>query len=174
MKQITEAMDGFFKRQAEKWESYDHCKPRYPWDEEFDQSLFVSGPDEDEYAEWLPQAGRIPANMPPLCPELRQFFGSRRFWQMAGSYKGYDVNFPAVPTDEEAVRVAAAAIENGEFHAGKGMALLASVSYQDRGDLWLMYQQGTGKLYLYDMDDESLRPLGFSLVELVDQMEALL
>lgn len=171
---VTEAMDSFFRKQTARWKELMDCRPLYPWDASFDQALFRSEPDEDGYAEWLPAAGRIPAGMPPLCAELAELFSARRFWQMNGSWQGYQVSFPAIPTDEAAVRAAAAALKDGEFHMGKGKAMLAAVSFQGVDDLWLVYDQADGSLWLYDMDNGSSRRLGFGLAELIGNMEVLI
>ena len=79
MKTVIEAMDHFFDKQVKMWEKLMHCKPLYPWDETFDQTLFKSEPDEDGYAEWLPANGKIPLNLPQMCTELTYLFGTRRF-----------------------------------------------------------------------------------------------
>lgn len=174
MKTVVEAMDNFFRKQTEMWEKLMQCKPLYPWDASFDQALFQSEPDEDGYAEWLPAIGRIPTGLPRMCTELTELFGARRFWQMNGSYRDYQVYFPAIPTDEAAVQAADTAIRDGEFHMGKGKAMLATVAYHEVDDLWLVYDQADGTLYLYDMDDESFKRLSFSLVELIGNMEVLI
>ena len=93
---------------------------------------------------------------------------------MDGSYKGYQVYFPAIPTDEAAVQEAAAAINEGEYHMGKGKVLIATVAYREKDDLWLIYNQSDGALYLFDLDNESSEHLDFTLVELIDNMEVLI
>jgi len=173
MSRMTEAMDAYFEKLAEVWQE-DGTGPMVPWDKEYDQTLFVSGPNEDGDAEWKPAASAIPQDMPGLCGELAEFFGCRRFWRMAGGADGAEYSFPAIPTDEAAVTAARAAIKDGEYYLGQGYVMLANVSEQGNDDLVLMYNQRSGQLSLLDIDRQTARLIHDSLPALIERMEALI
>ena len=48
------------------------------------------------------------------------------------------------------------------------------MAYREKDDLWLIYNQSDGALYLFDLDNESSEHLDFTLVELIDNMEVLI
>ena len=173
MEPILQALDHYFDRLIAFWRE-DGTWPLIPWDAEDDQSLYLSGPDDDGEAEWKPAVSEIPAALPELCPELRAFFGCRRYWRLAGRYKQHNYTFEAVPTDDAAVSVARIAISDGEGYLGPGYVLLAIVSYRGNDDLVLLYNQHTGNMTLLDIDKETTRPLDFSLAELIERMEVLI
>lgn len=173
METIVQALDHYFEKLIAFWRE-DDTYPLIPWSEEDDQTLFVSGPNEDGEAEWKPAAADIPEGLPELSPELRAFFGCRRFWRLAGRLKRRNYTFAPLPTDEAAVNAAKTALRDGEHYLGCGYALLASVVYQGNDDLLLLYNQRTGAMTLLDVDKEVTTPLDVSLPELIEQMEVLI
>ena len=175
MTPIVAAMEGYFTRLNALWKKLGQCLPLHSWYEEEDTALFVSEPEgENMSREWQPARAMPPQDLPPLCDELRDFFGVWRFWSLAGKLERRSYTFRPIPTDEAACQMAQAAIKDGEYYLGSGYVRLASVTYRGNDDLLLMYNQHNGSMTLLDTDKEITTPLPYTLPELITRMEALL
>ncbi|MDO4355960.1 MAG: hypothetical protein Q4E13_05565 [Clostridia bacterium] len=174
MSRITDAMDVYFERLTKTWQEENETGPMTPWDEEYDQNLFVSGPDDEEYAEWKVAEAQIPVSFPEMNEELREFFGSRRFWRMCGEVDGAEYTFPAIPTDMAAEKVARTAVKDGEYYLGQGYAVLAIVAVNGNDELLLLYNWKNGQMTILDTDRQVTYPVEYTLPELIERMEALI
>ncbi len=175
MTPVVMAMESYFTRLNALWKKLGKCLPLHSWYEDEDTALFVGPPEgENMSREWQPARALPPADLPPMCDELRDFFGAWRFWSLSGKLERRSYTFRAIPTDEAARQVAAAAITDGEYYLGHGYVRLASVEFRGNDDLLLLYNQHDGALILLDADKETTTPLPYTLADLIGRMEALL
>ena len=171
------AMQGYFERLTRLYQESFGTWPTVSWDPEMDQTLFVSEPDEDGEAQWKAVPGQ-PLNYlenQTLPSELAMLFGGWYYWQLRGSYRDMDLDFPSICNRQMAKKVAKTAIADGNhYFPGKNYALLATCSKDGNDDLLLFYCQDTGGLFVYDRDKRSAKKMVCSLTQLIRQMEATL
>ena len=174
---MKQAMQSYFEKLDHLYQQCLGTGPTVPWGAEMDQSLFVSGPDDDGEALWRPVPGcplKQVGNQ-PLCPELAMLFGGWYYLQLRGDYMGMHLDFSPISGPATATRIAQAALEDGNYYfPKKNMVLLATCEMDGNDDLLLFYGLDTCQLMVYDQDKQRGMNLSCTLTQLIGQMEATL
>lgn len=174
---MKQAMQSYFEKLDNLYQQCLGTGPTVPWGPEMDQSLFVSGPNEDGEALWKPVPGHPLEQVgdQPLCPELAMLFGGWYYMQLRGDYMGIHVDFSPISGPAAAARIARVALEDGNYYfPGENMALLATCEMDGNDDLLLFYSLSTCRLVVYDQDKQRAMNLSCTLTQMIGQMEATL
>lgn len=171
---IKSALETYFARLKEKYRDTYGSLPTVSWGRDLDGTLFVGSPDKDGEIQWDYQ----PANemvLKGLCAELRELYNSYYYWHLCGRYNDFDLYFPPVPTQEEAIRVAQNAVKEGKYYfPRKSAVLLAMASSFGNDSLLLFFDQDDKTLFLYDTDMDTTYFLEDTLAEVIDFMEVII
>lgn len=151
--------------------------PTFPWDESFDQDLFVGEPDEEGEIQWKEKKADF-IKFPGLCEELNDFLNTFYYWQLRGEDKGNCYYFPSIPNKEERKKVVEQMINDGNYYfKNENCVLIANCISEGIDTLLLFYNQEKNLLFIYDdsdSDKNNITPLKCSLTELISSMEAIL
>ena len=171
---IKEALLSYFEKLEALYKKQFGTLPTVSWSAELSQDLFFGIPDDDYEIQWKAMPAK-PVHIPGLCECLTEFYSSFYYWELRGTHAGILFDFPAVYTHTKAVDVARAALSDGYYYFPKqDTALLASCSYNNNDEILLFYRQKSGELFLYDIDLETVTPLDYSLVTLINSMKAVI
>ena len=171
---IKDAMKIYFSRLYHTYVKTFNVPPSVSWSSEINPKLFISTPDEDGEAQWRPILAEN-ISMPDLCDELCQFYSSYYYCSLNGKYDNTLFYFEPIDSIDTAIKCANKSIKDGEYYFKKqNVLLLATCSKNGNDDYLLFYRQNNGEIFLYDRDKRFVYPLGYSLTELISNMEALI
>ena len=171
-------MDNYFRRQEEAHiNSYGH-KPRMPFDERVDKTLYVSTPNKDGWAEWKP----IPAEMVDwnsveselgfkVHNELKKYYTTYKFLELSGSYKGYCYNFMDFGLLGSIERNIIGAHLEATYYKNDKQYFLLGITSDDYTDYDLYYDNENNILFFYDSDFDKVHNINLSIFELINKME---
>ena len=172
---LKNAMAAYFAKLEKVYQKNFGTLPTVSWDDSMNADLLIGSPDEDGEIQWRAKPAGILLQIPGLCAELEEFYGSYYFLEMRGEYKNTVFDFYATSSYEASRRVAANGMANGQYYfKNQDVVLLATCCSPDNDDLILFYRQSSGKLFMYDSDKRFIHPMEISLADLIGSMEAVI
>ncbi|GAB1803550.1 SecY-interacting protein Syd [Priestia megaterium] len=96
---VKQAMEIYFTKLLKEWKAFNGTLPMTEWMEETEQFIFEGEKDEEAYIAWKPLKKEVDSNFEDvekelkvqLHPDIKAYFNSYWFLELAGIYNGYDL-----------------------------------------------------------------------------------
>lgn len=166
----------YFLRLEELYLNTFNTKPASPY---FDNcNLFVSTPDEEGYAEWLPiEIEHIDLeNKEKLSKELIEFYSSYYYLNLSGEYKDIVFYFGNdMHTNETINKAIKAAIADGKYYfEDEEYILIGNACKDGNDDLLVFYDNKNEIVFLYDQDFNKKTEDIFKLEEIIKNLSPII
>ena len=149
-----------------------NTKPTVPYFENC--NLFISEPDEDDEAEWLPkEIEYIELNInKDLSNELYEFYTSYYYLHLAGMYKNIEFYFHNNMHSNDAINnIAKQEISDGQYYFKDEDCVLIGNAIKDGNDsLLVFYDNKSLNVFLYDQDFNKKIEGSFKLTEIIENL----
>ena len=169
---MKNALKKYFKNLERLYLEKLHTKPTVPYFENCD--LFVSEPDEDDEAEWLPkEIEHIELNVDKnLSDELYEFYTSYYYLHLAGMYKNIDFHFHInMYSNSEINNVVKQEIQDGLYYfKDEDYILIGDAMKDDVDSLLVFYDNKNSTVFIYDQDLNKKIEENLKLTEIIDNM----
>ena len=150
-----------------------NTKPTVPYFENCD--LFISSPNEDGDAEWLPkEIENIELNTDKnLSKELYEFYTSYYYLDLSGTYRNIDFYFNNQMYSNEAINKALNnAVSDGKyFFKDEDYMLIGSATKDDIDSLLVFYDNKNEVVFIYDPEFNKIIDSNFNLTEIIENLE---
>lgn len=174
---VCRAMGGYFARLTTAWRESNGSLPKVPWQEDVDQWIYVSRPDEAEWVEWEPVNKDVPSDLAPiesqlgtsLHPSVKEYVNCFWFCSLGGTFRSRAIQLDPVlpgisPADFEDRVLGYCRVHGGRLrHVPIGLEA-------DRG-LLLVVDNSTGEIMVEDAEVGELQVLAGGLAELISGLE---
>ena len=168
---IKEAMKEYFEKQANNHISKYNSLPMVPYQTEKKTLIYKDAPDEEEWIQWKPVHAKT-ISVKHLCPILTQFYSSYYYGSLEGNYNGVNYEFPQICNEAEAIQQAKWALLNGEeLFPDEDTAVIAICEKDGADGLLLVYEQPTGRLFIWNGEFNTRKYLDVSLVGLIRSLD---
>lgn len=164
---IKDAMEMYFKRQADTHLKEYNTLPMVPFDREKQTLIYKGQVDEEDWIQWKPVHAKT-VKIDGLCQELNHFYSTYYYGRIEGLFDNIYYDFPGIFNQTDAISQAKWALRNGEdLFPGENVAVIAICEINERDGLLLVYEQDTNRIFVWDGETDDRDYLDISLEELI-------
>jgi len=178
---MEEAFKAYFSRLNEYAEEMFGTKPTVAYADSLNKDLLVSEPDEDGEVEWEPKPQKTVINWSELeirfgfsiCTELKEYYSTYSFLMLCGKFGTSLLNFfPVNAVESIDISINRAFNEAKEAFPESQMFLIGNATVNEDDNFFIYFDNNTGKLFCYDMENSRELLLSYSISKTISAMEA--
>ena len=178
---MEESFKSYFSRLNDYAENKFGTKPTVTYTDSLNKELFVSEPDEDGEVEWEPKPQKNVIDWSKLesvfgfsiCDELKEYYSSYSFLMLYGKFGTSFLNFfPVNAVEPVDISVKRAFDDAKEVFPDSQIFLIGNATVNEDDNFFIYFDNKTGKLFCYDVENDKEILLSYSIRKTIDAMEA--